>query len=228
MPRKPKPANLENRIRKLREEQFDLTQDRFGDLIGMCGYDIRNIENGRQKISAKILRRLITLVGAEYSTKKKIWKVPLSPIKCSSATLNAWRRAAKPSNKLKRDDYEALSSRLAALLAYSEPKEYNALFMKLSEFLAECLEEHPSPEAKVVFVKSKPQMNIRRIWKDDPAWEKTAMVNDQEFSVAQEKGLPTIPFPFPKSEIREVTRTYETFPKAEEILPKDIEADQLV
>jgi transcriptional regulator with XRE-family HTH domain len=221
VPRKPDAANLENRIRKLRE-QFRLTQDRFGELLGMNGDAIRNLENGRQKISGTILRRIITLVGAEYSTKNKIWKVPLSRMKCSPATLRAWRQAAKPSNKLKSEDFEALSCRLAALLAYSKPEEYNALFMTLSELLDDLLEQHPSLEAKMVFKKSEPQMTMGRSWKNDTNWAKTALVNDEEASVAEEIGLPTHPFPYPISEIREVARSYESFPKAADLLPKDI------
>jgi DNA-binding XRE family transcriptional regulator len=225
MPRAPDSANLENRIRKLRE-QFQITQDRLGELLGLNGDAIRNLENGRMKIAGPILHRLITAVGAEYSTEKKVWRLPASRIKCSPLTLEAWKQAAKPSNKQKRKDHHALSWRIAALLVYSKPQEYNVVFTKLSELLDTCLKEHPSPEAKEAFVKSAAKMNIRKIWKKDEAWEKTALADDEEFSVAEEKGLPTHPFPYPKSQILEVTREYKDFPSAEEILPSDVDGER--
>jgi transcriptional regulator with XRE-family HTH domain len=218
MPRTPDSANLENRIRKLRQ-QFQITQDRLGELLGMNGDAIRNLENGRMKITGAILHRIIIAVGAEYSTKREIWMVPLSKKRCDPATLRAWRQAAKPSDVQKRKDYEALASRIAALLAYSKPNEYIALFMKLSELLDDCLEKHPSPEAKEAFEKSTPRMTMRRTWTKDAIWEKDALADDEDFSVAEEKGLPTIPFPYPNSKILEVARAYKNFPTAAELLP---------
>jgi hypothetical protein len=129
----------------------------------------------------------------------------------------AWRQAAKPSNKQKREDHEALSCRLAALLAYSKPQEYNALFMKISKLLNDCLEEHPSREAKEVFEKSKARMTIRRIPTGD------APTAEEDLSVAEELNLPAVVLPHAK--IVEVARSYENFPKAEDLLPKDTDGD---
>jgi transcriptional regulator with XRE-family HTH domain len=218
MPRTPDSANLKNRIRKLRE-QFQITQDRLGELLGMNGDAIRNLENGRMKINATVLRRIIVAVGAEYSTKREIWMVPLSKKRCDPATLMAWRQAAKPKDMQKRKDYEALASRIAVLLAYSRPNEYNVLFMNLSELLDDCLGKHPSPEAKEAFEKSTPRMTMRRIWKKDPKWKERALADDEDVSVAEEKGLPTNSFPYSNSEILGVARAYKNFPTAAELLP---------
>ena len=98
------------------------------------------------------------------------------------------------------------------------PEEYNALLTKLSELLDDCLNAHPSPEAKEAFKKSTPTMNIRRVG------TKGRPIDDEEFSVAEELGLPTLPFP--NSEILEVKRSYEGFPTVAELLPKDPDSER--
>jgi transcriptional regulator with XRE-family HTH domain len=216
MPRAPADANVEKPTRKLRE-QLGVTQDRLGVLLGMSGADIRNLENGKQKHSAAIFRRILILVGAEYSVKRKKWLVPGSGKLCDWTTLLAWRQSAMPSNMQKRKDYEALSSRVAALLSYSEPDKYNMVFTKISELLDDCLNDYPNSETREVFKKSAPTLSIQRILTTDDY-----VLDEEKLSVGQELGFPIKAWP--NSKVMGVARVYDEFPPAEELLPGNTES----
>lgn len=211
MPRTPDVANVEKPTRKLRE-QLGITQDRLGALLGMSGSDVRNLENGKQKHSAAIFRRILIAIGAEYSVKRKKWLVPGSGKLCDWTTLLAWRQSARPSNMQKRKDYEALSSRVAALLSYAEPDKYNMVFTKVSELLDDCLDDYPNSKVKEVFQKSAPSLRIERILTADDY-----VLDEEKLSVGQELGFPIRAWP--NSKVKGVTRVYEEFPTAEELLP---------
>src|SRR6516225_1989901 len=124
MPRKPDAANLGNPIRKLRQ-QLRLTQDKLGELLGMNGHAIRNLENGRMKLNVNIFRRIILALGAEYRSGRKLWLVPLSQTPCSPTTLFAWSQSSKPDDELKRNDYKCLCYRIGVLLESADPRQYH-------------------------------------------------------------------------------------------------------
>jgi transcriptional regulator with XRE-family HTH domain len=208
MPRKPDAANLDNPIRKLRQ-QFEVTQDRLGELLGMNGDAIRNLENSRMKLTGRILHRLIFAVGAEYSSKRKVWLLPLSRTRCSPRTLLAWRQALEPDEELKRNDHKCLCYRIGALLASAKPRQYHMLFTKICEFLEDCLQEHPSPEATEAFKKSAPKMRTVRTLGVPAPGEK-----EEQLSLAEERRLPTLVLPHPV--ILKVTRDYQEFPTPKE------------
>ena len=206
MPRKPDAANLNNPIRRLRQ-QFKVTQDKLGELLGMNGDAIRNLENGRMKISGRIFHRIILAVGAEYSSTRKIWLLPLSRTRCSPATLYAWRQASKPDEDLNYNDRKCLSYRIDALLESVEPRQYHMLFTKIREFLEDCLQEHPSPEASEAFKRSAPRMRtVRTRGEPVPGQE------EEQLSLAEERRLPGLVMPHPV--ILKVTRNYQEFPSA--------------
>ena len=184
----------------------------------MSGADIRNLENGKQKITGTIFRRILISIGAEYSVKRKKWLVPGTRKRVDWTTLLAWRQSAMPSNTQKRKDYEALSSRVAALLSYAEPDKYNMVFTKLSEFLDDCQREYPNSQVEEVFKKSAPGLRIQKILTADDH-----VFDDENLTSAEEVGLPSLPLP--NSKIIGVTREYENaFPTAEELLPRGIES----
>jgi transcriptional regulator with XRE-family HTH domain len=210
MPRKPKAANLEHPLRKLRQ-QFDVTQDKLGELIGMQGTDIRNIENQKMKLSSRIFRRILNLLGAEYSTNRKLWLLTGTRKRASKETLFAWRRASEPGSELKRNDQNSLSYRIAALLNYVKPSEYHVVYTKISEALEDILEEHPNPETQKAFKASAPSVKISRALGE--SLDETGVLKDDEaVSVAEELGIPTIVLP--NSKLLEITRIYEEIPKS--------------
>jgi transcriptional regulator with XRE-family HTH domain len=147
----------------LRQQLGRISQDRLAEILSTNGDAIRNIENGRMKISAEIFRRIIDVLGLEYRIRSKQWFVVLSRNTLGDwRTVMAWRQSARPSAKQKRKDFDAIAYRLAALLAYAKPDEYNIVFSKISRSLEACLEEHPSKEAKDAFKRSRPEMHIIR------------------------------------------------------------------
>jgi transcriptional regulator with XRE-family HTH domain len=213
MPRKPDAANLGNPIRKLRG-QLRLTQDKLGELLGMNGDAIRNLENGRIKLSVNIERRILLALGAEYRHKRKVWFVALSQTPCSPATLFAWRQAGEPDEELKRNDYKCLSYRIGALLASAKPRQYHMLFTQIYEFLDDCLNEHPSPEVLSAFKKSVPKMGVIRRSGTPPIAYEDRLVTYDEFvegpdgpDVVQREKVERWPVI-----ISQITRNYQKFP----------------
>jgi transcriptional regulator with XRE-family HTH domain len=181
MPRRPKAANLDSPIRKLRQ-QFKLTQDKLGELLAMNGDAVRNLENGRMKISGRIFHRIILALGAEYSSTRKLWLVPLSRTRCSPATFLAWRQASKPDEDLRQGDCKCLCYRIDALLNSVEPRQYHMLFTKLYEFLNDCLQEHPSREAAEAFKRSAPKLRtVRKPGKPVPGQEEEQLSLAEDF-----------------------------------------------
>jgi transcriptional regulator with XRE-family HTH domain len=213
MPKKPAAANLDNPIRKLRQ-QLKLTQDKLGEYLGMNGDAIRNLENGRMALSGRIFHRIIDPLGAEYRHKKKTWFVPLSKTPCSPTTLFVWRQASKPNEELKRNDRKCLNYRIDALLESVSPQQYHALFIKIYEFLDDCLQEHPSEEATEAFKRSAPRMVIvRRSGTTPVAYEDHLFTSFEEVEGLEGPDLverqvverrPLI--------ISEITRSYQKFP----------------
>jgi transcriptional regulator with XRE-family HTH domain len=209
MPRKTDVANLDNPLRKLRQ-QFKLTQDKLGQLIGLNGDAVRNLENGRMKISGRIFRRIILALGAEYRPKRRAWFVPLSQTQCSPATLLGWRQAAKPDEALKREDQKCLCYRIGALLESVESRQYHMLFTKIYEFLDECLEEHPSPKAAQAFKQSKPEMTIVRKSGTPPLAQEEHLVTSMRITPEGVEEFTEIELS--PLIISEITRSYQKFP----------------
>jgi transcriptional regulator with XRE-family HTH domain len=215
MPRKTDAANLDNPLRKLRQ-QFEITQDRLGELLGLNGDAIRNLENGRMKISVRIFRRIMLALGAEFRSKRQAWFVPLSRTLCSPATLFAWRQASsEPDENLKTKDHECLCYRIDVLLKSVNPRQYHTLFTKIYEFLDDCLREHPSPEASEAFKRSTPTMTIVRKPGTRPIIEEEELVpplptESRSLQVPDEGWVVQRPLVISK-----ITRTYHDFPSAE-------------
>ena len=245
MPRKPKPANLDNPIRKLRQ-QVGISQNGLARILGTNGDEIRNLENGRiKKFPAEIFRRIVDALGLEYRSRSKRWFVVLSDIPGNWLTVTAWRQSSRPSVELKLRDYQAMSYRIAALLAYAKPDEYNMVFSKISRSLEDCLEQHSSKEAKDAFKRSRPEMRIisssrprRRLSKEQERIEQERIrqilaasrqeVKEEGPSDERESELELDEIfdppaegeyrPLSNMEIREITREYEDLPDAIEFL----------
>jgi len=160
MPRRTDPANLDNPIRKLRR-QFGITQNRLAEILGTNGDEIRNLENGRMKMRDDLFRRIRSVMGAEhssdridYSSDRNVWLLYGSKKPCDSTTFEMWRQSSRPDAATKKADFKALSYRIASLLEHTKPEDYNVVFTKISKFLEDCLDEHPSVKAKEAFKRS--------------------------------------------------------------------------
>jgi hypothetical protein len=175
---------------------------------------MRNLENGRMKLSVNIFRRIILALGAEYQSKRKLWLVPLSQTPCSPTTLFAWRQSSKPNDELKRNDYKCLCYRIGVLLESADPRQYNVLFTKIYEFLDDCLNEHPNPEATEAFKKSAPKMGIIRrsetppiAYEDHPVTYLEAVEGFEGPDFLQRETVERRPLI-----ISQITRNYQKFP----------------
>jgi DNA-binding protein Fis len=249
MPRKPKPVNLDNPLRMLRQQLGRVSQDRLGKILGWTNGDaIRNLENGRMKISAEIFRRIIDALGLEYRSRSKRWFVVLSDVPGDWLTVMAWRQSSRPSAELKLRDYQALSYRIAALLGYAKPEDYNMVFGKISRSLEDCLKQHSSNEAKDAFKRSRAEMHIisssrpaekrKRLSKEKERIEKERIrqilaasrqeVKGEDLADEYESELELDEIldrpakaeyrPLSNREIHEITREYNDLPDATELL----------
>lgn len=244
MPRKPKPANLDNPIRILRQ-QLGISQNRLAEILGTNGDAIRNLENGRMKIIAETFHQIIDRIGAEYRSRSKRWFVVLSDLPCDWNTFRVWRQSSRPSFDLKLRDHQALSYKIAALLGHAKPEEYNLVFGKISRLLEGCLEQHPNKEVEKAFKRSRPETHI--ISRSKPPEQKDCLSKEKirQLLAAQPKERKKEPSewseeeiydmladadaeysklnpedwrPLSNQEIREVTRRYEDLPDAAELL----------
>jgi transcriptional regulator with XRE-family HTH domain len=180
-------------MRKLRS-QFGITQNRLAEILGTNGDEIRNLENGRMKMRDDLFRRITSVMGAEHSSDNNVWLLYGSKKPCDSTTFEMWRQSSRPDAATKKADFKALSYRIASLLEHTKPAEYNVVFTKISKFLEDCLDEHPSAKAKEAFKRSAiTGMHI------------TGTIPAREYQDGTFKGHPI-------KDIQRVTRRYKSLP----------------
>ena len=228
-------------------QQLGVSQNRLAEILGTNGDEIRNLENGRiKKFPAETFHQIIDRIGAEYRIRRKRWFVVLSDIPCDWNTFRIWRESSRPTAELKLRDHQALSYRIAALLGHAKPDEYNMVFSKIFRLLEECLEQHPNREVEKAFKRSRPEMHIisrskppekkdrlskeeiRQIlaaqpkerkkeaseWSEEEIYDMLAEADAEYSKLNPEDWRPLSN----QQVIREVTRKYEDFPDAAELL----------
>jgi hypothetical protein len=149
------------------------------------------------KVKDDLFRRIASVMGAEhigYWNDESVWLLYGSKKPCDSTTFEMWRQSSRPDAATKKADFKALSYRIASLLEHTKPAEYNVVFTKISKFLEDCLDEHPSAKAKEAFKRSAiTGMHI------------TGTIPAREYQDGTFKGHPI-------KDIQRVTRRYKSLP----------------